>query len=280
MILYKYASMSGVRILDDLSLKVTPPNELNDPFELTPCSLEFMTRQYLLDRAEHDPEHFRPAYNEWVKQEQRTESFSTFLQALRQMSRKTYSNFLHLYRAALIEADLTAVHEASQHMVVLCLSSVNDSIPMWSHYANHHKGIAIGLDTRDRCLRFGSPLCKVEYRNRRVSLNRQGTSGPKARLQRVIQMIRTKSRDWKYEQEYRFSYAKRDTRRQIAQDGQTIYLIPIWPSAIKEVILGCCMPQQDEQKVRHFLELRRFAHVRPLRARRHAKQFRLDIVPA
>ncbi len=64
MILYKYAGASGMRILDDLGLKVTPPNELNDPFELTPRSLDRMTRQYLLDKATHDPEHFRPAYTE------------------------------------------------------------------------------------------------------------------------------------------------------------------------------------------------------------------------
>ncbi|MEI6390210.1 MAG: DUF2971 domain-containing protein [Verrucomicrobiota bacterium] len=280
MVLYKYAGASGLKILDALRLKVTPPNELNDPFELTPRSQDWMTRQYLLDKAKHDPEHFRPAYDEWREQEHRSESFSVFLRALHLMSRKTYSHFLHLYRAAIVEADLRAVHEASEHMVVLCLSAVNNSIPMWSHYANHHKGITIGLDANDRCLRFGSPLCRVKYRKNRVSLNRPATSTPQARLKKVIEMILTKSPDWEYEQEYRFSYAKSRTLRQTTDDGHTIHLIPVWPSAIKEVIFGCSASQQYEDKVRRMLDLNRFAHVRILRARRHPKHFRLDIVPA
>jgi len=280
MVLYKYAGPSGIRILDDLRLKVTPPNELNDPFELTPRSLDRMTRKYLLAKAKHDPEHFRPAYNEWVQKENPSESFGDFLRALHLMSRKTYSNFLQLYRSAIIQADLRAVHEASELMVVLCLSAVNDSIPMWSHYANHHKGIAIGLDASARCLRFGSPLQKVQYRKRRVSLDRPATANPQARLKKVIEMILTKSRDWEYEQEHRFSYARRAVERKSTSDGQTIHLIPIYPSVIKEVILGCCISPRLEHEVRQILAMSRFAHVRIFQARRHAKQFRLDIVPA
>ena len=33
--------------------------------ELTPRSKDWMPRQCLLDKARHDPEHFRPAYDEW-----------------------------------------------------------------------------------------------------------------------------------------------------------------------------------------------------------------------
>jgi hypothetical protein len=36
-ILYKYSGELGTKILDDLKVKVTPPNELNDPFELSPA---------------------------------------------------------------------------------------------------------------------------------------------------------------------------------------------------------------------------------------------------
>ena len=39
MILYKYAGESGLRILEDLRLKITPPNEFNDPFEVTPHAI-------------------------------------------------------------------------------------------------------------------------------------------------------------------------------------------------------------------------------------------------
>ncbi len=215
-----------------------------------------------------------------MEKENRSESFSDFLRALHLMSRKTYSNFLKLYRSEIVAADLRAFHEASELMVILCLSAVNDSIPMWSHYADHHKGIVIGLDAKAPFLRFGSPLLPIQYSKHRVSLDRPATANPQARLKKVIEMISTKSRDWEYEQEYRFSYARRDTLRQTAADGAAIHLIPIWPSVIKEVILGCCISQRFEHELRQILAMKRFAHVRLMRARRHAKQFRLEIVPA
>src|SRR5450432_1717823 len=34
--IYKYCGKYGLKVLDNLELKITPPNQFNDPFEFTP----------------------------------------------------------------------------------------------------------------------------------------------------------------------------------------------------------------------------------------------------
>lgn len=196
------------------------------------------------------------------------------------MPRKTYSHFLQLYRQGLVETDLKSIHEASAHLVILCLSAVNDSIPMWSHYAGHHKGIVIGLDPSDTCFTFGLPLARVRYRTRRVSVNPIAPGTPQALWNKTAAVLLTKSRAWQYEKEYRLCYRKPDVISKTTGTGATISLIHIWPKVIREVILGCSISHSFESAVRQILAMPRFAHVRLLRAHRHATEFRLDIVPA
>ncbi len=135
MILHKYAGDSGIKILEELKLKVTPPNELNDPFEITPRSINTMTRKYIVEKATNDPEHFRPIYEQMVADDVFTGTFSDLLEAYRTMPRKVYAQVMRLYEEHLVRDDLASINERSRLMVVLCFSAVDNSIPMWSHYA-------------------------------------------------------------------------------------------------------------------------------------------------
>jgi hypothetical protein len=279
MLLYKYAKEeSGIKILDDLRLKVTPPNELNDPFELTPCSRNAMTRKLLLQMLDEDPEHFRPAYDNWVKAEGAGQAFATFLELGRTMSRKLYSSFLERVRQGLIEADLAEMNKTSDYMVILSFSATSTSIPMWSHYANHHKGIVIGFDTDDKCFQLGPPLQRVKYRATRVTFHPLEPTNEEDRLKKHIEMVTTKSPDWAHEKEYRFCYAKDDVIH--THDPKVPYLIAIWPRAIRTVALGCWIRADFEAKIRNILALKRFSHVKLLRTTRHKTHFKLDLVPA
>src|SRR5579862_9377452 len=112
----------GARILDELRIKVTPPNELNDPFELTPYSRNNMTLKYLLSKAENEPEHFRPILKYRWEHEGITGELSEVIAAVKQLSPKTYGSFLKQYGQGLMEKDFSSIHEASEHLVVLCLS--------------------------------------------------------------------------------------------------------------------------------------------------------------
>jgi hypothetical protein len=289
MILYKYSGEIGIKILDDLKVKVTPPNELNDPFEVTPHSRNEMTKKYILDKARNEPEHFRSVYNNLVEHENFKGSLQDVLDALHLMSKQTYSGFLDLYRRALIQTDLQSIQDASKHLVVLCLSEVNDSIPMWSHYADHHKGIVIGLDTSATCLTLGPPRDKVKYRARRVCIKPLTKPTPTLLNRMVADLVLTKSRVWEYEREHRICYSNRhvdrciatpEQLRRLAPGNQSLYFVSVWSSVIKEVIFGCCVSNEFEQSVRNLLGMKRFRHVKIFRAKRNKSRFALDVVNA
>ena len=278
MILYKYSSESGIEILNSLRLKVAPPIEFNDPFEFTPRSFNALTRSRLLGMIAEDREHFRPAYINWEKLEGRGKSFETFIQHLRTMPRKDYSTIFKESRKALVESDLKEVAKASEDIVILCLSATCTSVPMWSHYAKDHSGLAIGFDSEDPCFGVGSRLLRLKYRPHRVTLRPLEFTTEDYKLNQQIAMASTKSKDWKHEEEYRFLYPKEGVLQ--GNDPRLPYSISIWPSTVKSVILGCKVTSEFEAKIQQMLGMKRFSHVELLRAKRHPTKFKLDLVPA
>ncbi len=279
MILYKYSSEAGIGILEDLCLKVTPPNELNDPFEFTPRSLNSTTRKHLSKMVDEDPEQFRTAYYEnRMLAEKANVSFEDFLSRVRTMPRKLLSQTLEQIRMQLADADLDHIHKASNYTVVLSLSATCNSIPMWSHYANKHRGFAIGFDANDTCFHAGSQLLQVKYRARRVAFRPLEHSTEGERLQAQVEVISTKSADWQHEKEYRFLYLKDDVIRR--KPPGFPYFIHIWPRTVVNVVLGCAVTDEFERAMRKVLSEKRFAHVKLLRATRHPHHFKLEIKPA
>ena len=80
---------------------------------------------------------------------------------------------------------------------VCCFSRINDSILMWAHYANSHRGFCLefssdsenphGIHPLDVC--YSEMLAKLNFHNQADDA--------------IANMIFTKSLDWKYEQEMR-----------------------------------------------------------------------------
>lgn len=81
---------------------------------------------------------------------------------------------------------------------LVCLSADWRSPVMWSHYADRHRGICLGLDV------LRESVEQVQYNDERVRAELDedhDLSSLPPELQRVA--IRTKCREWQYEQEYR-----------------------------------------------------------------------------
>src|SRR5260221_6980865 len=116
MVFYKYAGDRGINILEDLRLKISPPNTFNDPFELTPRSKFTITVNYMLERVQNDPEWFRELYQDMVRHEGYSYSFARFLADLPTVIPKKFKAFKELYRQAQIRNDLGSIDEASQRM--------------------------------------------------------------------------------------------------------------------------------------------------------------------
>jgi len=121
---------------------------------------------------------------------------------------------------------------------VYCLSEKRDITLMWSHYADSHKGVCFGFNTR------------LAFEENFAFMLGNGTTALGIKYQAVPELdyssegfhekvLFTKSCDWKYEREWRVI--------ERIKGQQRLFNIP--PEALSEVILGCEMPGQDRNKV-------------------------------
>ena len=123
----------------------------------------------------------------------------------------------------------------------LCSFSTScDSLLMWSHYTDSHKGICLEFDARNAD--FGSAL-KVEYSTDYPALEFFDTD-PATSLQA---MILTKSKDWDYENEYRLVTKIPPLREQILLRNDKF---TFQARHLTGVILGCQISTSNEQAIR------------------------------
>ncbi len=279
MILYKYASASSaIRILEEMRLKVVLPNECNDPFEFTPRSRMTITKGYWLHKVHTDPEHFLPVYDKLVSEGFKP-SFSEFLRALPETIETRYGEIRKLFRDNLVQNDLSARDEASLFAGILCLSAPNDSIPMWAHYGNEHKGVAVGIRKDDPAFSRGQSG-RVRYVKHRCSVDPLLAADTQPWWNQIYRTIFSKNLDWNYEKEFRILFRLGDLVTGKLKDGRKGYFVDVWGSTIDSVIVGCQISPEDAIAIRSLLtSSKRFSHVKKLRALRHPKSFSLQIAP-
>jgi hypothetical protein len=121
------------------------------------------------------------------------------------------------------------------HLGVLCYSaSINDPV-IWSHYAERHRGVALGFEYAEP---DQEPL-QVRYSKHRPILDFKKIQGPPdAALDRVIEdAFMTKAESWDYEREYRH-FIRLDVCTMVG--AHYFKVIPI--KSLREVVLGARCP--------------------------------------
>lgn len=83
-----------------------------------------------------------------------------------------------------------------EHTYVSCFVSREDSLCMWSYYADNHKGICTEYDSN--ALITGELVVPVDYSNETFSISKD-VENEKMLLKGSV----TKSKDWKHEEEWR-----------------------------------------------------------------------------
>lgn len=82
---------------------------------------------------------------------------------------------------------------------VSCFSKNCDSLLMWSHYADQHRGMCVGYDYRALATSSHENIYPVSY-GEKIDLLRKGKGGK--RLHASLNLVR-KALDWQYEYEWR-----------------------------------------------------------------------------
>jgi hypothetical protein len=125
-------------------------------------------------------------------------------------------------------------------MGIACLSEVPDSILMWSHYANNHRGFCVAYNLLELNQKLKFSAVPVIYTKERIclqSISLDQKALNKETMSLFIQSLTSKSPEWSYEKEWRIirDQAACGPKWDNKTKGALLDTIP--PSAI---ILGCC----------------------------------------
>lgn len=150
-------------------------------------------------------------------------------------------------------ADIKAAFEKMRRELgIACFSESCQSLLMWAHYANNHRGICVQYNMRDMISKYNITPMPIIYSDKKTvikSLNMKTLE--KDGFGYSIRSILSKSREWSYEKEWRAintDIALANTWRE-NKTGALFDMIP--PSSI---ILGCQATSDFENQVKEYCE--------------------------
>jgi hypothetical protein len=234
--LYKYMNKSLDRIGDVLvnrRLYFADPARFNDPFD---CALGLDFRRGATIQNWED------YFTHLVEMENRKST----LGCRRAKAKDNIRRGRHTDPAFLEEAEEKIrrdVKKVGREQGVLSLSSDPKNVMMWAHYAANHEGLVLRFDTRHmadqasgelRCFQVKYHLSIPQLPDYLAALRAFGNGDIQAFAKLFFCR---KSRDWKYENEWRFFAGKPDT------------LVDFEPPMLSGVIFGWKMPESTRLMV-------------------------------
>jgi Protein of unknown function (DUF2971) len=258
--LYKFRSIKdGVRLLVSGKIAFATRDTFNDPFDLSPIGLP--VRHPIKARREarklsnlnmSDPNQKR-AWKKAVKAHERSYSHA----------RKTMADYLGTYG-------------------ICCMTSSCTDLLQWAHYADRHRGIAVGINSyfllegkEPGSLEFGWGMPHiVNYSDVRPKVHLDLTSDTNG----FQSFFCTKSMEWAYEKEFRFlKQLPKIPDSDPNKLSEKIYLQTIAPKDVLEVIIGARANVDEVEKVTSILKTK-YPATRILKARLHQTKFCLELV--
>ena len=267
-----YKAEDGLSVLNDLEIRTSIPNALNDPFELSPNIDPAQFTQKRCEaflRADHNVEM-------WYRREGRQRGFAS-----KKRFKRWYLADVPRRAAELLPRVPNNVEDArrsfadtfSKFWRIICASLIRDSILMWSHYADNHTGLVIEFVTSEAPFsQIGDDyILTVKYSEKKAEYSHRNKMQQFQKM--MFAVAGTKARDWAYEQEIRIVInASPETLR------ATRYL-PLTPRCIKGVYLGCRSSPATITSVRSALLRPELAHVELLQTQLHPSEYVLTFGP-
>jgi hypothetical protein len=244
-ILYKYCEQLGAeKILESLELKLPYISEVNDPLECLPffdCPNDksAMKAQWL---RTFNRNHINPPAD-WE-------------QKLNEQFEKGELRKILVESARELQIDWN-----QRKGCLLSVSKNAQNTVMWAHYADKHKGAAIGIDF-DKMFK----MHRVDYSEHRPKINVLEDFTE----EKYSKTLLTKSSEWEYEREFRTVFlvdALEDLRKQGLAcfkdfDGKQTWFLRLNAKSIKEIIFGLYTEEGLKLAVRKLIERAELQHVK------------------
>ena len=192
--IYKYRSWSNEyhqKVLTENQLYLASPSDFNDPID---CRIG--NNYSLLDTDEKIEE-----YAEIITQRHWDSVIKMGLDPNHEKKR-IVSELKTNMNAVQNGDDKNTFKMQDKHFGILSLSARFDSILMWSHYADFHKGFCVGFnETKLRESNLFGKGGPVGYNDEFPKIDPRDNRTP----EKSFLQTHTKAKDWKYEEEYRLT---------------------------------------------------------------------------
>lgn len=230
-LLYKYRDWSNEyhrRPITQSELWFASVTSFNDPFD---CNIPIRW-----DLA--SPEYLKTLIIKHLKEDYP----KTSLQELNNLADKKIKSGKYRDPEYLIRVDNEKRKDIERNFGICCLSKNRNSLLMWSHYANCHKGYCFGVDFNG-LLEFFEELAKqniliddfpVIYDNDFPELIPEFQNDS----QFVLDQFRYKAKNWEHEKEHRLVYWGATNKPLILPKG-----------LVNEIVLGCMIPTAHKNEI-------------------------------
>lgn len=264
---YKYVTIEDARkILQNNTFRATPPNELNDPFELLPGSFSGCSKEDIRKEVMQRPE----VFFDMAKDLQLFKDIGDFIEKINK-NEAFMDNVVSVFfdSDSLMNKCIDSVREFSRNIGLICFSKNKSNILMWSHYANNHTGVIIGVES----MLFSKLWIKVDYQPKRFEIPVSIVE----RKKNPFAVLERKSLDWQYEEEYRTVAILSDCKYALDSSKKSgkIYLYPFDKEAIKEVVFGINTPDNEKQILINELKSNYSSSVVIKKAELHKTEYKL-----
>jgi hypothetical protein len=278
---FRYLASHWIDTLRDRRFKLAKPSELNDPFD---CAGAFTGKLPKKLRREKANKYLSSPFNDISKHLKRGERRKEERRQMKEIER-CYSDRYSTLASEIFQsksgvdqiirmlcASLTGIHSTGE-------PPDNDpsEILMWSHYANCHKGLRIGIDTSALPRDLNVKGCLIQYSNERpvydLSQGEDHASTPFA-----ADLIRKKALPWSYEKEVRLLIQPVHCIHGKTDKQTPASFLPFPEDFIWRVDFGLAMPEEEQQSCMEILS-QSYPHVAVYKARHHKTDYRIHYEP-
>lgn len=307
--IYKYFSAeAGRRFLSTWLLRITPPDEFNDPFEMCPpieilresevfspdvLQKEFETRMardliesgfgtsiapafattlcsLLIGNLSAKDE--RRLFNQYPQLKYNISEMRQRLKLGIKLAREQFPVFVKQFESSM--------HQATRKTIgALCMTRNSAHPLMWAHYADEHRGLVVEFDSIAPCFNrkrsvtdeLGS-FRPVSYSDVRPILDSNSADDW------FVRLALSKGSEWAYEDEVRFllELSKAD---KIIEKETKIHLLVIPPIAVCSVTIGCRAALETASMVKSvFSNDGATSHISLYKAQADQRKYKLNYV--
>ncbi len=279
--LFKFTSATiAKQILRNCAIRFTPPNEFNDPFEVSPHFASFISNDKLsslfngvsaAEQLYHIKKETSVQYALLPEESRAVMSYNQFEELTKLFTqdpniRQLAEFFIGDVLAQLASAMNKTIQTSSSNTLgMLCLAGHPFSELMWAHYADSHKGVGIVFyenhEFFQQANHKGHKVRKVQ--NVKYSIERpvfenifDNLNDSIMETEFVEKLYFTKSKSWEYEEELRCIRPLGEADKVVKLvDGTNIHLFNFPPDCIQGLVFGARCTQADQNEILEILEL-------------------------